>query len=213
MDPETISRIFDPFFTTKFMGRGLGLAAVLGIVRGHKGGLKVYSNPGQGSVFKVVLPVSPARAVRKASPVRTEFFGSGTILVVDDEEVVRRTAQAALERYGYSVLVARNGREAIEVFQKQPDRIRLVLLDMTMPVMSGEEAVQHLKEIRSDIPVIASSGYNQVVAIRRFAGKPLAGFIQKPYSSAQLAERVKATLQEARHMLARTPEGGRRAYL
>ena len=197
MNPATIARIFDPFFTTKFLGRGLGLAAVLGIVRGHKGAIKVYSHPGQGTTFKLFFPASPTAAGPPAAPaVAGSHRGSGTILVVDDEDVVLKMARSTLERYGYKVLSAANGREAVDIFKRKPDEIALVLLDMTMPVLSGEDTLLELKSIRSDVRVIVSSGYNEIEALRRF-GQGVAGFLQKPYRAAVLAEKVKFGLDGA----------------
>ena len=195
MDNETLEKIFDPFFTTKFAGRGLGLAAVLGIVRGHKGALKVYSAPGQGSTFKLFFPAGDVAAlpVRPQAPAE-ELRGTGTVLVVDDEEIIRRTAKNALERYGYRVLWAEDGQKAVEVFRAAGE-IALVLLDLTMPTMNGEETLRELQAIRPSIPVLLSSGFNEVEAVRRFTGKGLAGFIQKPYTSAGLATKVKRALK------------------
>jgi len=196
MDAATQARIFDPFFTTKFTGRGLGLAAVLGIVRGHHGALTVYSEPGKGTTFKIFLPAASAS---KPAPVTTipssEVRGEGTILVVDDEEMVQRTLKAALERYGYTVLAAGGGREALDILKQKQDGISLVLLDMTMPVMSGEETLRALLAIRRDVPVIATSGYNEMEALKRF-GEGLSGFIQKPYTPRSLAEKIRAVLQQ-----------------
>jgi len=194
MDTQTLSRIFDPFFTTKFTGRGLGLAAVLGIVRGHRGAIKVYSHPGQGTTFKVFFPVSIGQRIsRVKESVPVSLYGTETVLIVDDEEPVQRMATAALIKYGYQVMQARNGREAVEAFQRNPDGIGLVLLDMTMPVMSGEETLKQLKSLRENVLVIASSGYNEIEALRRF-GQGVGGFLQKPYRAAQLVEKVRNAL-------------------
>jgi PAS domain S-box-containing protein len=196
MSEETLKKIFDPFFTTKFAGRGLGLSAVLGIVRAHSGALKVYSQPGRGTTFKLLFPISKeAAAAEPAGEVR-DLAGSGTVLIVDDEEVVRRTASHALERYGYRTILAGDGREAIQIYQREPE-ISLVLLDLTMPVMSGEEALRGLQTINPGVRVLLTSGYNEVEAVQRFAGKGLAGFIQKPYTAAALAERVKEVMVHA----------------
>jgi PAS domain S-box-containing protein len=195
MDQVTLSRIFDPFFTTKFTGRGLGLAAVLGMVRGHKGALQVESAPGKGSCFKAIFPVSAGSPRNlELSTSQKSLAGDETILVIDDEDTVRQTAKSALESYGYRVIVARNGKEGVRIFQDLSLQIAAVLLDMTMPVMSGEEALVRLKSIRPNIRVVLSSGYNEADATRRFTGKGLAGFVQKPYTASGLAETIKIAL-------------------
>jgi PAS domain S-box-containing protein len=194
MDEATLTRIFDPFFTTKFAGRGLGLSAVLGIVRAHKGALKVYSKPGQGTTFKVLLPASTHPVQRDAPGVKRQLNGVGTILVVDDEPVVRVTAKHTLERYGYRIVLAKDGAAALDVYREEPDGIGMVLLDLTMPVMNGEETLRRLQTIDPGVKVLLSSGYNEVEAVQRFAGKGLAGFIQKPYTASALAEKVKEVL-------------------
>jgi two-component system cell cycle sensor histidine kinase/response regulator CckA len=168
----------------------------VGIVRGHHGALTVYSEPGKGTAFKVFLPSARTQAPSATPPTpSTEFRGEGTVLVVDDEEMVQRTLKAALERYGYTVLSAGGGREAMEILRERREGISLVLLDMTMPGMSGEETLQALLAIRADVPVIATSGYNEMEALRRF-GEGLSGFIQKPYTPRKLAEKISAVLQK-----------------
>jgi two-component system cell cycle sensor histidine kinase/response regulator CckA len=194
MDEETLSKIFDPFFSTKFAGRGLGLSAVLGIVRAHKGALKVYSKPGQGTTFKVLFPASAGPVTSVAATVKRDLTGAGTVLIVDDEEIVRNTARHTLLRYGYQSVSAQDGEAALKAYKDCPGKVALVLLDLTMPVMSGEETLRQLQRIDPKVKVLLTSGYNEVEAVQRFAGKGLAGFIQKPYTAAALAGKVKEVL-------------------
>jgi CheY-like chemotaxis protein len=196
MAAETRAKIFDPFFTTKFTGRGLGLAAVLGIVRGHHGAIRCTSVLGQGTTFKVLFPASPLHAKVAEGPeaAAQKWRGSGTILVVDDEETIRALARHMLMKMGFQVLTAADGREALEIFRAEGDKIRLVLLDMTMPHLDGDETFRGLQRMRPDVEVILSSGFNESTATGRFAGLGLAGFLQKPYRYEELLALVRQSL-------------------
>ena len=196
MDAETQERIFEPFFTTKFTGRGLGLSAVLGIVRGHRGALRVYSEPGKGTTFKILFPAR--RPMRRRSPARTARRttgeGKGTVLLVDDEETIRALGARMLASLGLRRCSAADGREALEVYAEHRDEISLVVLDLTMPHMDGEETFRELRRLDPEVRVVMSSGYTEQDVTARFAGKGLAGFVQKPYTLAQLKEQLRMAL-------------------
>jgi len=200
MSPEVRARMFDPFFTTKFAGRGLGLAAVLGIVRGHKGAIKLYSELHRGTTFKVLFPASSRAptALRTVgeTPASQNWRAQGTVMIVDDEEFIRIFAGRVLRETGLGVLTAPDGRACVEIFRERAGQVRAVLLDLTMPGMDGEETFRELRRIQPTVPVILSSGYNEQDAVNRFAGKGLAGFLQKPYSASTLRNALRRVLEE-----------------
>lgn len=197
MDGETMARMFDPFFTTKFTGRGLGMAAVLGIVRGHRGAIDVRSTQGKGTTFTVHIPAS-AQSPRLPEPdegAPARYVGSGSILVVEDEPQVLELVNKLLTRAGFLPIPSRDGQEAVEVFSRTANTIRLVLLDMTMPRMSALDTLRALRAIRSDIPIVLTSGYSESEAAQRFNEDGVAGFLQKPYRAATLYDVVRKALE------------------
>jgi PAS domain S-box-containing protein len=196
MSQETLARIFDPFFSTKFTGRGLGLAAVLGIVRSHRGAIHVTSSPGRGTTFEILIPASAASAdLRAAKPVATPTRG-GRILVVDDESSIRILAKRALERAGFEVDTAADGVEAVDRLTRDALRFDVVLLDLTMPRMDGLETVQQLRELGIEVPVLVMSGYGEGDVSTKLRSLDVAGFVEKPFHARELTARIGDILAE-----------------
>ncbi len=194
MGPDTQARIFDPFFSTKFTGRGLGLSAVLGIVRGHEGAIQVHSELGRGTTFELLFPAAHA-LVEESARLEPILERRGTVLVVDDEEIVRGVAARILGSCGFDVILANDGREAVARFRERRADITIVLMDLTMPAMDGVDAFREIRGLSESVPVILMSGYNEHDAVTRFSGKGLAGFVQKPFTVETLRERLLGVLR------------------
>ncbi|MEQ8224818.1 MAG: response regulator, partial [Candidatus Eremiobacterota bacterium] len=193
MTEEVKDKIFDPFFTTKFLGRGLGLAAVLGIIRGHKGAIRVSTSPGKGTTMTVLFPALKRTEITVKIEKKTfeTFRGTGTFLIVDDEKSIRSVAESFLRKSGFDVLTASNGKEGIEIFKLKGQDICAVILDMTMPDLSGKETYDELCKIRSDVKVIISSGYSKEEVHRQFGNDGIRDFLQKPYEFKSFMEVIK----------------------
>ncbi len=195
IEPLALEKIFDPFYTTKFTGRGLGLSAVLGIIRGHGGALSVESEPDQGTIVRALFPATaPAVAEDEVAAVVEPARASG-ILVVDDEAIVLSFVRRGLERIGYKVLLASDGRQAVETFKERSEEIALVLLDLAMPGIGGEEVFVELQRIDPEVRVVLCSGFSEQEATRRFGAHGLAGFIQKPFKLKALQACIDGVLE------------------
>lgn len=203
MDEETLHKLFDPFFTTKFTGRGLGMSAVLGIIRAHKGAFLVESRPSAGTTIRVLFPIADIpraeqtnTTVASLEPV-TPAAMAGAVLIVDDEEIVRVVCADLLDGLGFETIAAADGEEALRIFREQGDRICLVLLDQLMPGMDGVAVFRELRRIRPDIRVLLSSGFSEQEVSERFKGLGLDGFIQKPFNQNLLADELRRVLGDA----------------
>ncbi|HJV36076.1 PAS domain-containing protein [Geomonas sp.] len=196
MDQEVVTRIFDPFFTTKFTGRGLGMAAVLGIVRGHKGAIRVASEEGKGTVFRLLFPAVAVATGLPATDGSAEvsYRGKGTVLLVDDEETIREVGKEMLQMLGFCVLTASDGQKGIDTFQRHAEQIACVLLDLTMPVMDGVQAFNELRRLQPEVRVVITSGYSEQEVSRKFAGEKGVAFIQKPYKLAAVSRKLQELL-------------------
>jgi len=200
MNKETQEKIFEPFFTTKFTGRGLGLSAVLGILKAHNGLLKISSQVGRGTTFKVLLPAVEGAVVtthEPPAPPTPLWHGAGTVLLVDDEMSVRESTGRLLEELGFNVLVAENGEKGLHTFATHVKDIVAVILDLTMPCLSGGEVFEKIRQLRPHMPVLLSSGYNEENTMERFTGEGLAGFLHKPFSITELASKLEHCLKAA----------------
>lgn len=217
MDAATAARIFEPFFTTKFTGRGLGLAATLGIINAHGGALSVCTKLGLGTTIRAVLPVAPVEThdqtpERRAAPIVTptnalpavhvpasqagQWSGRGDVLLADDEELVRTVARRTLERLGFSVVECVDGRDVVDRFSAEPDRWRLVVLDLTMPQLSGDQALEEIRALRPAMPAVLYSGYSEEELDSALVGAGGVQFVQKPFTTRTITGAIRVVLDE-----------------
>lgn len=197
---ENLSRIFEPFFTTKEEGKGtgLGLASVYGVMQDHDGAVTVYSELGAGTAFRLHFPLPPdTLGLYEDTSIKPESYptGTGTILLADDEEMIRKTAGRMLERLGYTVLPARDGLEALEIFKARKDEIGIVLMDMIMPKLGGKQTFEGLRELDATIPIVICSGFSKAEDLEALREKGISGFLQKPFRHAQLAQAVASSIR------------------
>ena len=198
MDETTQQKIFDPFFTTKEMtrGTGLGLASAYGIINSHGGIINVHSKKGEGTTFNIFLPASEKKLVRKKRLEKKVLKGTETILLVDDEDMIIDVSRKIIENLGYEVLIAKSGKESIEIYKKNQKKIDIVILDMIMPEMGGGDTYEKLKEINPDIKVLLSSGYSINGLASKILSRGCDGFIQKPYSIKGLSQEIRKVLDK-----------------
>lgn len=209
MTEEVQSRLFEPFFTTKFTGRGLGMAAVLGIVRRYKGTIFIQSQPGSGTTIRVLIPISTL--VQTATGLRAhseEWVDTAhlfqnqaerTIMVVDDDEAIRTTFSLVLEQEGFNVIPAQHGQQALDIFAARSDDFDCIILDLIMPEMDGEQTLYKMRHLRADIPIILTSGYSETEIQSRFLDESPTAFIQKPFQVTSLLKTIQKVLQRAAH--------------
>ena len=194
IDARTMPRIFEPFFTTKGLGRGMGLAAIRGIVDNHGGEIRVVSPEGKGTTCTVLLPASAVPAAAESPSVEGQTAGAGRVLLADDEGDVRGVVHAMLETLGYEVIEARDGLEAVEIFRRRAAEIDLVILDLVMPRLTGEAALAQIRRLAPAVPALLVSGYDESGRIREIVAAGFGGFLQKPFRRQDLGKKVRELL-------------------
>jgi CheY-like chemotaxis protein len=196
METQTQQRIFDPFFTTKSSGRGLGLAAAIGIVHAHRGALRVYSEVGKGTDFKVLFPYVE-KQIEEAEPEKEDLSGwqgAGSVLVIDDDEIVLDVTERILRKFGFVAITVTTGEEALSALREDVSDVVAALLDVTMPEMASDNMMKQLREIKKDLPIILISGYNEQAATIGMSRSSYDGFVQKPFDANMLAKVLRSIL-------------------